>query len=153
MYRVIGVLLLVPCLVESQVSATADWAAVEGLAAGERVEVELSTGKSVSGKIDHVTLESVFVQRGKKTTEVRRQEVSRVYRQKSGAGAKWAAIGALLGAGAGGGAGAASMERESGFGGAMAGTVVLGGALGAGAGYLLGHGKSVLVYKTPSQKY
>jgi hypothetical protein len=152
MHRIICVLLLVPCLVAAPNSATADWAAVESLAAGERIQVELSTGKFVNGKIDHVTSESVFVQHGRQTTEVRRQEVNRLYRQKSGAGAKWAAIGALIGAGAGGGAGAAVLERESGFGGAMAGTVALGGALGAGVGYLLGRGKSVLVYKAPSQK-
>lgn len=152
MHRIICVLLLVPSLVAAPNSATADWAAVESLAVGERIQVELSTGKVVSGRIDHVTPESVFVQHGTQTTEVRRQEVNRLYRQKSGAGAKWAAIGALIGAGVGGGAGAATLERESGFGGAIAGTVALGGALGAGAGYLLGRGKSVLVYKAPSQK-
>ena len=145
MHRMISVLLLVPCLVAAPNSVTANWAAVESLAAGERIQVELSTGKFVNGKVDHVTPESVFVQHGRQTTEVRRQEVNRLYRQKSGTGAKWAANGALIGAGAAGGAGAAVLERGSGFGGAVAGTVALGGALGAGVGYLLGHPKSVLV--------
>jgi hypothetical protein len=152
MHRIISVLLLVPCLAAGPNSATADWAVVESLAVGERIQVELSIGKSVNGKIDHVTPEAVFVQHGSQTTEIRRHEVNRLYRQKSGAGAKWAAIGALIGAGAGVGGGAATMEKEKGYEGAVAGTVALGGLLGAGVGYLLGRGKSVLVYNAASQK-
>jgi hypothetical protein len=110
MHRIISVLLLVPCLAAGPNSATADWAVVESLAVGERIQVELSIGESVNGKIDHVTPEAVFVQHGSQTTEIRRHEVNRLYRQKSGAGAKWAAIGALIGAGAGVGGGAATIS-------------------------------------------
>ena len=152
MHRIICVLLLVPHLLAAPNSATADWAAVQSLGAGERIEVELSSGKAVRGKLVHVTPDAVIVQRGMQTTEARRQEVRLLYEHKSGAGAKWAVIGALIGAGAGGSGGAAILERESGYAGAVAGTVALGGVLGAGVGYLLGRGKLVLVYKAPLQK-
>lgn len=150
MHTIICVLLLVPCLVAAPNSATTDWAAVESLAAGERIQVELSTGRTVNGKIDHVTPEAVFVQRGSQTTEVRRQEVNHLYRHKSGPGAKWAAIGALIGAGAGG-VEAATMKKGIAYGAAAAVIVAFGGLLGAGVGYLLGHSKSVLVYKALPQ--
>jgi sRNA-binding regulator protein Hfq len=152
MHRIICVLLLVPCLVAVPNSATADWAAVQSLAAGERIQVHLFNGKILDGRINRVTSDAVFVERRSQTTEVPRQDVSRVYRQKPGSGGKWAIIGALIGAGAGGAGGAATMEKEMGYGGAVAGSVALGGLLGAGTGYLLKHGKSVLVYQASSQK-
>lgn len=152
MYRAISTLLLLPCLVAGQVSAsTADWAAVEALAKGERIGVALSNGKTLNGKIDHVTSEAVYVSSRSRTVEVRREEVSRLYRQKSGSGGKWALVGAAIGAAAGGVGGAATMERESGYAGAVAGTIALGGLLGGLIGYLLGYGKSVLVYRAPAR--
>jgi len=56
------------------------------------------------------------------------------------------------GAGAGGAAGGALLERESGFGAAMAGRVVLFSGIGALLGYAIGRGKSVLIYKAPPRK-
>ncbi|MGD0579276.1 MAG: hypothetical protein ABSC08_10150, partial [Bryobacteraceae bacterium] len=67
-------------------------------------------------------------------------------------GGRWALLGAAVGAGAGGAAGGALLERESGFGAAMAGTVVLFSGIGALLGYAIGHGKSVLIYKAPPRK-
>ena len=130
-------------------AAPSEWAVVERLAAGERIEAALSTGKTLKGKVDHATPASVFIERGGKTIEVKRVDVARLYRRGSGSGAKWAIIGGAIGAGAGGALGGVILERESGFGGAMAGTVVLLGAIGAGVGYLIGHGKSVLIYRAP----
>ena len=86
-----------------------------------------------------------------KTIEVKREDVARLYRLKAGNGAKWAIIGAAIGAGAGGALGAAIMERESGFGAAMAGTIVFLALIGAGVGYLIKSGKSVLIYSAPSR--
>lgn len=152
MHRGIWALLVVFCLSTGQIlAAPTDWAVVEQLAAGQRIEAELSTGKTVKGKVDHVTPASVFIERRGKPIEVKRGEVARLYRWKAGTGAKWAMIGAAIGAGAGGALGGVILERESGFGGAMAGTVALCGAIGAGLGYLIRGGKSVLIYSAPAR--
>jgi hypothetical protein len=152
MYQSTCVFLLLLCLATGQITAApSDWAVVEQLTAGQRIEASLSTGSSVKGKVDHVTPASVFIERRGKTIEVKRVDVARLYRWKAGAGAKWALIGAAIGAGAGGALGAVILERESGFGGAMAGTIALCGAIGAGVGYLLRSGKMVLIYSAPSR--
>jgi hypothetical protein len=152
MHRSICVFLLLLSLLTGQIAAApSDWAAVEQLAAGERIAATLSSGKTLKGKVDHVTPASVFVERRGKTIEVKRGDVARLYRLKAGAGAKWAMIGAAIGAGAGGALGGAVMERETGFGAAMAGTVALCALIGAGVGYLIKGGKSVLIYSAPSR--
>ena len=107
----------------------------------------------MKGTVDHVTPASLFVERKGKATEVKRADVARLYLRKPGVAAKWTIIGAAVGAGAGGALGSAILERESGFGGAMAGTVGFLGAIGAGVGYLIGHGKSVLIYSAPSRAH
>jgi hypothetical protein len=148
MYRIVCVFLLVPLLVTGEVrSMPTDWAAVERLAAGERVEVQLPAGKNLKGTIDHVTADAAYIQRGSKTVEVRREQVMRLSRLKPGHGARWAIIGAVAGAGAAGAFGVRYMEHETGYGGAVAGTVGLGGLIGAGLGYVLGHGRPVLIYQ------
>jgi hypothetical protein len=150
MHRSIGVFLLLLSLLTGQIAAApSDWAVVERLAAGERIAADLSTGKTFKGKVDHVTPASVFIERRGKTIELKRGEVARLYRLKAGHGAKWAVIGAAIGAGAGGALGGAVLERETGFGGAMAGTVALCALIGAGVGYLIRGGKSVLIYSAP----
>lgn len=149
--RVCVFLLLLFLLAGQMIAAPSDWAVVEQLAAGQRIEAALSTGKTLKGKVDHVTPASVFIERRGKTVEVKRGDVARLYRWKAGAGAKWAMIGAAIGAGAGGALGGVILERESGFGGAMAGTVVLGAAIGAGLVYIIRGGKPVLIYSEPAR--
>lgn len=150
MHRGICVFLLLLSLLAGQIiAAPSDWAVVEQLASGQRIEAALSNGKTLKGKVDHVTPASVFIERRGKTIELKRVDVARLYRWKAGAGAKWAIIGAAIGAGAGGALGGVILERESGFAGAMAGTVALFGAIGAGLGYLIRGGKSVLIYSAP----
>jgi hypothetical protein len=53
--------LLPLCLPRQVFGATSDWAAVQGMAAGTRVHVSLTTGKDVSGVIDHVTGVAVYL--------------------------------------------------------------------------------------------
>jgi hypothetical protein len=151
----VAVTLLVTTVFTQTVSAAnADWAAVERLPAGERIRVKLSTGKTLNGTIDHVTEEAVYLRSKDKTLNASRQDVAHLYREKPGNGKKGALIGAAIGAGAGAGTGAAIMERESGFGGAVAGTVAFFASVGAGLGYALGRrGTSVLIYSAPSRSH
>jgi hypothetical protein len=103
------------------------------------------------GKVDHVTPETVFVLANNKVTEIQKKEVTRLYLKKKGNWQKSTLIGAAIGAAAGGGIGAGIMERESGYGAAVAGTVALFALIGAGIGYALRSGKSVLVYEAPTR--
>jgi hypothetical protein len=125
---------------------------VQALKAGERIQVKLLTGKTLRGVLDHVTSESVFVESDGKLSEVTKKEVRRLYLKKKGSWQKSTLIGAGAGAAAGGAIGATTMEKETGYGAAVAGTVVLFAAIGAGIGYALRSGKSILVYEVPSQK-
>jgi hypothetical protein len=152
MFRRAKAFLLAGFLLSEQVSAaTADWAAVQALAVGERIQVNLSTGKTLKGKLDHVTSESVFLQVDGRATEVLQKDVSRLYLKKRGSWQKSTVIGTSIGAAAGAGIGAVIMEKESGYGGAVAGTVALFAAIGASVGYAMRSGKSVLVYEAASR--
>ena len=154
MCKRICVCLLLPALAAGQVSSAAmQWVVVERIATGERVEVELSSGKRLKGTIDHVTAEAAYARIGRQTVEVQRDRVKRLHWRKHGHGARWATIGAAVGAGGVGAAGAAIMEKKIGYGGAVAGMVGLGALLGAGIGYGLGHGKSVLLYEAPRAEH
>jgi hypothetical protein len=151
MFRRLIAFLLIGFLLSGQVfAATSDWGAVQALAMGERVQVNLATGKTIKGKLDHVTSESVFLQIDGKVTEVSQKEISRLYLKKKGSWQKSTLLGTAIGAAAGGGIAAGVMERETGFGGAVAGTVALFAAIGAGIGYAMRPGKSVLIYEVPS---
>jgi hypothetical protein len=119
---------------------------------GATVHVSLTTGKNVNGVIDRVTAEAVYLDSRKQTTEVRREEISRLYRKKDKSWIKPVLIGAAAGAAAAGIAAPRTMEHESGYGGAVAGTVVLGAAVGAGVGRLASGPGESLVYKSAGHR-
>ena len=131
-------------------AATGDWTAVQALVAGQRVQVDLSSGKMLKGKIDHVTPESVFVRSGRKLEEVQRKDISHLYIKKKGGWWKSTLFDMAIGAGAAGGIGAAIMEHERGYGGAVAGTVALFAGIGAAVGYALRPDQTILVYEATS---
>jgi len=152
MYRTICATLLIPFLAAAQSASTPDaWEAVERIAAGERVQIQLHDYSAMSGRLDHATADAVYVLHGGKTTEVRRDNVRKVYRRKPGHGSMWAAIGAVAGAGALGGGFGPRIESgpSKAYGAAVAGTVALGAIIGAGVGYGLGHGRLELIYRAP----
>jgi hypothetical protein len=152
MFRRSSAFLLIGFLLSGQVIAeTSDWATVQALAMGERIQVNLSTGRTMKGKLDHVTSESAFMQINGKAMEISRKEISRLYLRKKGSWQKSTLFGTAIGAAAGGGIAAGVMERETGFGGAVAGTVALFAVIGAGIGYAMRPGKSVLIYEDPSR--
>ena len=151
MFRGASTFLLIGVLLSSQVSAaTEDWSAVQALAAGEKIQVNLSTGERLTAKLDHVTSDSVFLRIDEKVREVARKDVGRLYLIKRGNWAKPTMIGMSMGAAAGGGIGAGIMEKEEGYAGAVAGTVALFAAIGAGIGYILRSHRSILVYEAQS---
>lgn len=139
------------CLAGYVSAASPDWAVVQGLAAGEQVQLNLKTGKTLNGNIDHVTVDAVYLQTQKEATTIRRDEIRRLYVKTKRHLAMPILIGAAAGAAAGGALAPRIMEHETGYGGAVAGTVVLFAGIGAGVGCLArGSGKS-LVYESPAE--
>jgi hypothetical protein len=144
--------LLPLCLTRPAFGATSDWAAVQGLAAGVRVHVSLTSGKNLNGVMDHVTADAVCMQSRKQTIEVRREEIGRLYRKKDKSRIKPVLIGAAAGAAVAGIAAPRTMEHETGYGGAVTGTVVLGAAVGAGVGRLASGPGESLIYKSAEHR-
>jgi len=153
MHRVTCVFLLVPLLLAGQTtSPPTAWAAVERIAAGERIEVQLLDYKTLKGTFDHVTADAVYLQRAGKTIEARRDAVRRLWRRKHGHGGSGALIGGIAGAALLGVYGGTHMEsgpNGEGLAAAAAGVTVIGALIGAGLGYGIGHGKLQLVYQAP----
>jgi hypothetical protein len=141
--------LLLSPIVSAQTAAS-DWSALKSVASGSKLSVKLKSGKTVEGKLTGVSDDTLSLTVGGKPTDLKAVDVLRVYR----VGGSSAKTGALIGAVAGGGAGAAvGASGDEGFGpthGQMAaGLAVLGGGVGALAGYAIGKSrrKRVLIYE------
>ncbi|MFN7994214.1 MAG: hypothetical protein U0Q18_11455 [Bryobacteraceae bacterium] len=145
--KTICIAILLPCLVGQVFAANSDWAAVQGLAAGQPIRVQLTTGKTLNGTVDRVTPEAIYVQTRTQSTEIRRDEINRIALKKKRNWALPVLVGAGAGAAVGGVAGSQVMERESGYGGAVAGTAVAGAAIGALIGYAAKGSGQTLVYE------
>lgn len=151
MHRTVCAFVLLPLLAAGGTPPPTEWAAVERIAAGERIEVQLSTGKTVKGRIDHATADAAYLTGKEKTVEVRRVDVQRLSRRKAGHGGSGALIGGAAGAALLGAYGGTHLESgpSKGFGAAVAGVAVVGALVGAGVGYGIGHGRLELVYQAP----
>ncbi len=152
MFRIVIATLLIGSLLSVQLFAeTGDWAAVQALAVGERIQVDVSSGKMLRGSLDRVTSDSLFVKIDARVTEVSQKDVSRVFILRKSNWRKTTLIGAGIGAGAGAGIGAGSVSKEFGYGAAVAGVVAIFAAIGAGVGYAFRSNKPMLVYRAPSR--
>lgn len=133
-----------------------DWAAVAGLQAGDRLVIELRTGKSVAGQLINVADTGMTVSVRGKDTVVNKPEVRKVYRVTGNSAKNGALAGTIVGAAAGAGLGAAAGCDRSGFlcldrrqtipAGAAVGAVI-----GVLTGFLIGktRHKRDLIYETP----
>jgi hypothetical protein len=147
------VAVLLPCLVGHGLAASSDWARVQSLASGARLQVSLTTHEQVEGRLDHVTSDALYLVGKKQTREVRRDGISRVYLNRKGSWTKGVLIGTAAGAGIGGVVAPLTMEHEIGYGAAVAGTVVLAALIGAGVGYLVtAHGGRTLIYEASEDR-
>ncbi len=138
-------------------NASAEWAAVQSLASGEKVKVELKDGKKVEGRLLNVSNTSLTLERKNKPTDFGRDSIAKVYRfVKKSAGrsiAKSTAIGAGVGFGAGLGVSLAAGQYEDLDTGELVGILGgIGAAIGAGIGALVGsfgsHERRELVYQS-----
>jgi hypothetical protein len=128
-----------------------DWSALKSVAAGSRLAVKLKSGKTVEGGLRDVSDAALSLTVGGRQTDIKPEEVQRVYRVGGTSAKKAALVGLAVGAGAGAAIGAAGGD-DNGFvpgrGVFAAGFAVLGGGAGALIGYAVGRGrrKRVLIY-------
>ncbi len=150
--RMLCVLVSLACLAGQLSAASPDgWAVVQGLAAGAHVRLDLKAGKTVKGSIDHVTPEAVYLKNEKAATAIPRDEISRLSVTKKKGWALPVLIGAGAGAAVGGAVAPKIMEHETGYGAAVAGTVVLFALVGAGVGCLVRGSAKSLIYQAPAE--
>jgi hypothetical protein len=82
-----------------------DWTIVELLKNGEKLSIELKSGKSIKGKLANVTNTGLSISEGTKTSSLSRDDVLRVYqvigRTRGKSALRGAGIGGAIGAGSG----------------------------------------------------
>lgn len=128
-----------------------DWTAVQEVAPGQELVVELKDGKSLKGKLNSATADELSIIRKNKSENIQRDRIAQVYRVKGKAEkGKYAAIGAGIGAGVGLGIGLAqnSPPKDDGEIYPIVATP-LGAGIGAAVGFLFGQTKRkrVLIYQ------
>jgi hypothetical protein len=132
---------------------TNDWAAVQSVAIDEDLSIKLKDGHKVSGKFSSANDSELTIIRKGKQQVITKATIAEVYRlERKAEKAKYAAIGAGIGAAAGGGIGAVKASQTLDDGGIY--TVVglaFGTGFGALGGLLFGAGKRkhVLIYQAP----
>lgn len=122
---------------------SSDWAAVQAIASGEKVRVQLKDGKKTDGILRSVSASGLSIERNSNTLDYSRDSIAKVHRiVKRSAGksiAKSTAIGAAIGFGAGAGVGLAAGNYEDLETGELVGILGgIGAAIGAGLGALIG---------------
>jgi hypothetical protein len=84
-----------------------DWAAVQTMAADERLIVKQKDGKTIEGRMIEASETNLTLSRNNKVVNVSRDSIRQIQHSKGKAAkGKWAAIGAGIGAAAGAGIGA-----------------------------------------------
>lgn len=118
---------------------TGDWAAVMKVSPGQKMSVRLTDFKKIEGRFESASDTSITLVRGKKTTEIAKDQIRQVYRlvpkKRRSSIAKSTGIGAAIGFGAGAGVGiwGGSYEDLE-----TAPLVALLGGIGAGVGAGIG---------------
>ena len=127
------------------------WENLDQIHRGAKIDVVEQSLKSISGKFVRVSQDDLTLDVQGKEVTIQKEQVYRVSvvatkRKRN------ALIGLAAGAGVGAGAGAALMEREPGYGGAVAGTTVGFAAIGAGIGALIPSTSTKTVYMAEAPK-
>ena len=136
-----------------QSASTNNWTAVTAVPSGQKLVVELKTGKEIKGEFGSASETSVTLVRGKSTEDINRSDIRKVYRESRGSAGKSTLIGTAIGGGTGVVAGAASGGCTQfciiGRGEATAILGVGGAGIGAITGFVVGklRQKKVLIYE------
>jgi hypothetical protein len=150
----IAVILAMPSSASAQSVGNNGWAAVATSPAGQNLQVELKSGKTVKGKLSSASESGLTLLRGKTKENIERADVRRIYRK----GGKSVGKSTLIGAGVGGAGGAIVGTAAGGDGkgimsfsrkGGAAVFGVAGAAIGAITGLVIGlvRHKKTLIYE------
>lgn len=151
------ILLSIPSrgLAQGASTTSGDWTTVRATSVGEKLTVELKSGKRENGKLIRTSDTGLTLKSGKKEMDISRDDVRRVHREAGKSAMKATLIGTAVGAGGGAALGAATGGCNSqqiciiGRGEAAGIGAVAGGAFGAIGGFLFGKLKSkrTLIYE------
>jgi hypothetical protein len=143
-------LLIVPTA-NSQAKSHNDWTMLQRLTRGDKVAIELKTGKTIKGEFDQSTDVALTISADNRTISIDRNDVKKVNRISGSSVAKSTLTGTAVGAAAGATTGAAlgdNCDRSSSFGPCFSrGVVAMVGAVlfaipGAVVGLVIGlHGR------------
>jgi hypothetical protein len=151
----IAVMLALPIDGLAQSTSTNNWAAVATVPSGQKLVVELKTGKKVKGKFGSASETAVTLVRGKITEDINRSDIRKVYSENGVSATKSTLIGTAIGGGTGAVVGAATGGCDPnafciiGPGGSAALLGVLGAGIGAITGFVVGkvRQKKVVLYE------
>ena len=141
----------------AQSTSTNNWTAITTVASGQKLVIELKSGKKVTGKFGSASETAVTLARGKKTEDINRSDIRKVFREKGLSVPKRTLRGTAIGAGAGAVVGLAigGCDKPNGCvvdrGVYAAAGGVVGATVGALTGFvrgLLSHRKT-LIYEVP----
>jgi len=136
-------------------STTNNWAAVTTVPSGQKLIVELKTGKKIKGKFGSASETAVTLARGKNAEDIKRSDIRKVYSENGVSATKSTVIGTAIGGGTGAVLGAAIGGCDPnafctiGRGGSAALLGVLGAGIGAITGFVVGkvRQKKVVIYE------
>jgi hypothetical protein len=141
-----------PTLLAQEATSQQSWAAVEALAAGDKLRVETKSGEQIEGKHTGLSDSALTLSRKGRTMSLNRTDVRRIYRLGGGSRVKSALIGTGVGAGLGVGGAAAALGATGGSdetGAFIAIVSLLGAGIGAAVGAAAGKGtKRTLIYES-----
>ncbi|MCI0337289.1 MAG: hypothetical protein L0226_06920 [Acidobacteria bacterium] len=135
---------------EKTAKTIGDWSIVEMLTDGEKLQIDLRSGKSLKGRLASVSNTGLSLSEGGKTISINRDDVSRVYQVIGRTRGKSALRGAGIGGAIGGGIGLILYlpGRDDLVGWLPASFAVLGAGIGVGVGAVFSGGqKRVLIYR------
>ncbi len=129
-------------------NASGSWDAVKGVYTDTKLEVRLTDGETLRGKMIDATDAMLALLQGGQRVEVQRDRVQRVYAEGKRSVKRTTLIGAAVGGGGGLGIGVAAFGQGDMTRGVITVPAIAGAGIGAGIGALLGlrRGKPTLIY-------
>jgi len=132
-----------------------NWTNVAAVPSGQKLIIELNSGKRLNGKLGAVTEMSLSIVRGKKSEDINRSDIRKVHRESGTSVGKSMLVGTGIGGGSGAiiGAAVGGCERSDfvcfSRGEAAAVGAVIGASIGAVTGVVIGliRHKQTLIYE------
>jgi outer membrane lipoprotein SlyB len=128
------------------------WERLKAIPPGDKVEVDLRNGQTLKGKLINISDTALTIEQAQRATDISRGAALRVHRMVSKSSKRATLIGLGIGAGVGLIGSVAAAKSGGGEGDADLGALIVG-AIGAGAGALIGYivgsrNQQSLIYET-----